>query len=78
MSVAVGILTLLGKRVPPALRVLLLAFAVIDDLGAIRIRIKRTILALMPYQTVGSVPHVTLIPIQQFGNKWLRPQVTPP
>ena len=50
----------------------------VDDLGAVRIRIKRTILALMPYQTVGPVPHVTLIPIQHFGNKWLRPQVTPP
>ncbi|HVK68749.1 MAG TPA: Na+/H+ antiporter NhaA [Polyangium sp.] len=68
IAFAVGILTLLGKRVPAALRVLLLALAVIDDLGAI------VVIALfyssgivISGSVVAAVGFVGVLLMQRFG-----------
>lgn len=68
IAFAVGILTLLGKRAPAAMRVLLLALAIIDDLGAI------IIIALF-YSSgvavsgllVAAVGVVGIVAMQRFG-----------
>jgi NhaA family Na+:H+ antiporter len=67
IAFAVGILTLLGNRVPAALRVLLLALAVIDDLGAI------VVIAL--FYSSGVAPFGLLITVIGFAGvfamQWL-------
>jgi NhaA family Na+:H+ antiporter len=68
IAFAVGILTLLGKRVPAALRVLLLALAVIDDLGAILVIavFYSTSLALSGLG-VAAAGFVGVLALQRFG-----------
>jgi NhaA family Na+:H+ antiporter len=68
IAFAVGVLALLGRRVPPALRVLLLALAIIDDIGAILVialfysaGIAWTGLAL------GAIGIVIVLAMQRFG-----------
>ncbi|MBK7536206.1 MAG: Na+/H+ antiporter NhaA [Myxococcales bacterium] len=68
IAFAVGILTLLGKRVPAALRVLLLALAVIDDLGAIIvIAIFYSSGVALSGLLVAAVAFVGIFAMQRFG-----------
>jgi NhaA family Na+:H+ antiporter len=75
IAFAVGMLTLLGKRVPPALRVLLLAFAIIDDIGAI--------LVIAFFYSSGFAVQGLLLALAGLGLGWLllkmgvRPGVAP-
>jgi NhaA family Na+:H+ antiporter len=70
IAFAVGVLALLGKRVPAALRVLLLTVAVIDDLGAI------LVIALfyssglsMSGFFVAAIGFAGIVAMQRFGTR---------
>lgn len=68
IAFAVGILTLLGPRVPAALRVLLLAVAVIDDLGAIVvIAIFYSSGVALPGMFAAALGLVGIFALQKFG-----------
>ncbi|MCU0698801.1 MAG: Na+/H+ antiporter NhaA [Myxococcaceae bacterium] len=73
IAFAVGILALLGPRAPPALRVLLLALAVIDDLGAIVvIALFYTSELSWSFALVAALGFAGIFAFQAFGvrSKW--------
>lgn len=74
IAFAVGVLALLGKRVPPTLRVLLLAVAVIDDVGAILVIALFYSSALAPVGFLIAGVGLAAIRVMQrlgIGNPWL-------
>jgi NhaA family Na+:H+ antiporter len=78
IAFAVGILTLLGKRVPAALRVLLLALAVIDDLGAIVvIAVFYSSGVSVAGLLVAALGLVTILLMQRFGVRTKLAYVAP-
>lgn len=70
IAFAVGVLTLLGSRVPTALRILLLALAVIDDVGAILVIVifYSSGLAPMGFLVLG-IGLVAILAMQMFGAR---------
>jgi NhaA family Na+:H+ antiporter len=68
IAFAVGVLALLGKRIPSGLRVLLLALAVIDDLGAILVIALAYSSSLSPLGfAVAGVGMGLIFALQKFG-----------
>ena len=74
IAFALGILSLLGKRVPPTLKIFLAALAIMDDLGAVII-IALFYTAQLNLMMLGGVAIVTilLIVMNKMGIKQLSP-----
>jgi NhaA family Na+:H+ antiporter len=68
IAFAVGVLTMLGRRVPPALRTLLLTLAVVDDLGAVIVITAFYSSGIgLAGLAVGAVGVVAILVMQKFG-----------
>ncbi len=76
IAFAVGVMAVLGKRIPPALKIFLLALAIIDDLGAILIiAIYYTSKLSLASLALAAVGIVLLATLNLTGVKRLAPYV---
>ncbi|MBO7203283.1 MAG: Na+/H+ antiporter NhaA [Paludibacteraceae bacterium] len=72
IAFAIGILSLFGSRIPPALKIFLTALAVIDDLGAILvIAIFYTDTIALNYLVGAIAIWLVLMALNKHGVKWL-------
>ena len=76
IAFAIGVLAMLGSRVPPALKVFLLAVAIIDDLGAIVIIALFYTSDLSPLAlTLAGIGLAVLAALNRSGTKTITPYV---
>ncbi len=76
IAFALGVLSLAGRRVPGSLKVLLLAIAVIDDLGAIIVIALFYSAGIMwPWMAVAAVAFAGLLALNRFNVSWYAPYI---
>jgi NhaA family Na+:H+ antiporter len=68
IAFALGVVALLGRRVPPAVKVLLLTLAIVDDLGAIAVIAVFYSDGLRPILLAAAVGIATLIAVMHRGH----------
>lgn len=76
IAFSIGVLTLLGRRVPASLKVFLLTLAIVDDIGAIVvIAVFYSAGVSFTWLVVAATSILAVVVLQQMGVRWLAPYV---